>query len=168
MRQGLNWRGWGCSITSIKIQRKCGAWFSNSFSATRTTFRLVCTVSLAVCKNHAIQHTTFVSMLTDAENMPLSENTVVVYVLYTRISPISIQRYRQLADRGWSLDLNNTSCILYAIQCRELVPHSFDSFWTILQEYVLYRSVRRYCVLLHSQARNLWGNPVYSSLGNSE
>ncbi len=37
-------------------------------------------------------------------------------------SPTSIQSYKQLADRGRSLDSNNTCHISYAVQCRELIP----------------------------------------------
>ncbi len=53
---------------------------------------------------------------------------------------------------------NNTSCILYLIQYKELVPHSFNSFRTTLHEYVPYRSVRWCCAAVHTQAQNLWGN----------
>ncbi len=44
-------------------------------------------------------------------------------------------RSRQLADSGLQLDYNNTSCISYAVQCRKLVPCSFNTFWTILHMY---------------------------------
>ncbi len=43
------------------------------------------------------------------------------------------------------------SCVSYAIHYRELVPHSFDLFWTTLHKYVPYRSVRWCCVALHTQ-----------------
>ncbi len=71
-------------------------------------------------------------------------------------SPTSIQRYRQLADRGWLLDLNSTSHISHII--RQLVSHSFSSFWTTLHKYVPYRSVRWCCVALCPPAQNLWCN----------
>ncbi len=78
-----------------------------------------------------VQCTIFIVALNDVEDIPLSKNVVVACVSFTCVSPTSIQRYRQLADGGRSLDSNNTTCILYTIQCRELLPHSLDSFWTI-------------------------------------
>ncbi len=54
-------------------------------------------------------------------------------------SPISIQRYRQSTDRGQPLNFNNTNHISHTVQRRGpcLIPHSFNSFWTTLHEYVL-------------------------------
>ncbi len=42
---------------------------------------------LPECKNHAIQRTTLVLALNDAENIPLSENIVIVRVSFTNIPP---------------------------------------------------------------------------------
>ncbi len=39
------------------------------------------------CENHAIHHTTFVLALNDVENIPLSENIVVVCVSFTDVNP---------------------------------------------------------------------------------
>ncbi len=95
--------------------------------------------------------------LNDSENIPLSENIVVVCVSFTHVPPTSIRKYIQLADRGQSLDSNNTSCISYTIQYRELAPYSFNLFWTTLHEYVpYYTSIRWCCVTLRTQAQNLW------------
>ncbi len=101
----------------------------------------------------------FVSALNGAENIPLFENIIIVLVSFDQIPSTSIQRYRQSADQGQLLDSNNTNCILYAIQCRALVPCSFDLFWTTLHQYVTHKSLRWRCTTLRTQARNLWGNP---------
>ncbi len=55
------------------------------FFATRITFRFMRTISLPACENHAIHRTMFVLALNDAENIPLSENIVVVCVPFTHI-----------------------------------------------------------------------------------
>ncbi len=55
----------------------------------------------------------FILLLNDAENIPLSENIIVVLVSFTRVSLAYIQRYRQLADRGWPLDSNYTSHVSF-------------------------------------------------------
>ncbi len=84
-----------------------------------------------MCKNHATQCTTFTLVLNNVKNIPLSENIVVVCVSITRFLPptsASIRRYRQLDDKGWSLDYNNMGRISYSIQHRELALHSFNSF----------------------------------------
>ncbi len=90
------------------------------FLATWTTDHLTCAVSLQAGKNHAVHHTTSILAQNDAENILLSENTVVLCVSVTGVSPsppppLSIQRYRQLADRDWQLNSNNTSHILYVV-----------------------------------------------------
>ncbi len=59
-----------------------------------------------------------------------------LYVYSSPVFPHPHWRYRQLVDRSWPLDSNNTSCISYAIQSREFVPHSFDLFWTTRHEYM--------------------------------
>ncbi len=52
-----------------------------------------------------------------------------------------------------SCEYSLTICaISYAIQHRELVPRSFDSFLTSVHKHVPYRSVRWCCVMLHAQA----------------
>ncbi len=58
------------------------------FLATRTTLCLVCSVFfLPVCKNEAIDYTTFVLLLNNEENIPLSDNIVVVRVLFNHVPP---------------------------------------------------------------------------------
>ncbi len=110
---------------------------------------------------YTIHRTTFVLIMNNAENIPLSKNIAVVCVPFTHISPTSIQRYRQLTDRGLPLYSNNTSHISYTIQCRELVPSSFDSFSTNLHEYIPYRSVRWCCVTIHARVKIYKSNPGF-------
>ncbi len=88
--------------------------------------------------------------LNNAENIPLSKNIIGVCVSFTRVLPASIRRYSRPTDS------NNTSYISYTIQCRELVPRTFDSFWTTLHEYVHMGPSNR-TVLLCGHAWNLWG-----------
>ncbi len=80
---------------------------------------LIDTVSLSAGRNQAIHHITLVLALEDADNIPFSEYIVAVCVSFTRIPPppITIQRYRQLADRGQLLYL-----IRYSTQ--GAYPHS--------------------------------------------
>ncbi len=48
----------------------------------------------------------FVLALNNVENIPLSEDIAIAigYASFTCVPLTSIQRYRQLADRGWPLD----------------------------------------------------------------
>ncbi len=43
------------------------------------------TISLPASKNHAIRRMKFLLALSDVENIPLSENIVIVCVLFTQI-----------------------------------------------------------------------------------
>ncbi len=108
--------------------------------------------SLPAYKDHTFR-VTFVLAFNNAKNIPLSENIVLACVSFTKVSqphPISIWRYRQLAEKGWPLDPNNTSCISYTIERREFAPSSFDTFWTTVHEYVPYIQglIQNYCLHL--------------------
>ncbi len=58
----------------------------------KTTRHLTCIVSLPACKNHVtrIYRTTFILALNAAENIPHSENIVVVLFTYILLPAISI------------------------------------------------------------------------------
>ncbi len=71
--------------------------FGINFFTSQTPLGLVRTVSLPVCKNHAIHPTMSVLVLNNAKNNPFSKNIVVVHVLFTNPG------YRQLADGCWPL-----------------------------------------------------------------
>ncbi len=74
--------------------------FRIHFFAAQTTLVLARTISLPMCKNHTIYHTTFILTFHNAENILLSENIIIICVLFTRVPPTPIQRYRQLADKS--------------------------------------------------------------------
>ncbi len=81
----------------------------------------------------------------------------------TFISTLCCTGWTNLVSGSINYKPNNTSHILYAIQCKELVPCSFNSFWTTLREYVPYRSVRWRSIALHTQTQNLWDNHCIST-----
>ncbi len=72
---------------------------------------------LQACKNHTIHRTMFVLVLNDAENIPLSENIIVICVSFTRIPPPPLKDTDSWLTRV-SHQTNNRSHISYAIQCR--------------------------------------------------
>ncbi len=88
---------------------------------------------------------------------PTWEYSRCICIVYLH-SPHHHPMIQTVDSRGWLLDFNNMSCILYTIQHRELVPHSFNLFWITQYEYVPYRSVRWHCVALSAQVQKLWGN----------
>ncbi len=89
--------------------------------ATQTTLHLVYTISLPACKNHTIHHSAFILALNNAENIPLSENIIVVHVSFICVLPPPLPPYPKIDS--W---LTGVNCIAYTIQCRDLVPYSFD------------------------------------------
>ncbi len=75
-------------------------------------------------------------------------------LLYMYHSPVFSSSPSKDTDSWLTGVGNNTSYISYNIQCRELVPHSFDSFWTTLCEYVPNKSVQTVlCYVTHSGSK---------------
>ncbi len=99
------------------------------FFATRKSLHLTCTISLPVYKKHHSSYNICFGIERCRKHSSFQEYHRCTYIIHLH-SPTTIQKYRQLANRGWPLDPNNTSHISYTVQCRELVRHSFDSFWT--------------------------------------
>ncbi len=103
---------WAFLQAACKIQCKCAAWFSNSFSETRTILHLTCTVSLPASKNHTIYHMTFILALCNAENIPLSENTVVVRASFTCVPPPLFK------DKDiWLTEVDHYTLAIRAVSC---------------------------------------------------
>ncbi len=59
------------------------------FFATQTPLCLMHIISLTVCKTHTIHRTTFILILIDIENIPLSENIIIIRLSFTHVPPAS-------------------------------------------------------------------------------
>ncbi len=88
------------------------------------------------------------------------ENIAIVRVSFTCILPTSIQRCRLLAARNLPLKSNITNYFSYAIQHKELVPHSFDSFSTTLHD-MHYICPSNGTVLRYAPRLEINGQPLY-------
>ncbi len=103
------------SRTQNSMQTCCMVFEFIFFFATQITLYLIHTVSLPVCKNQTIHHTTFLlhwSMQKTFYFLRISS----LYLYCSHMSPTSIRRYRLLSHRDQLLGSNNTSCISYTIQ----------------------------------------------------
>ncbi len=123
---------WALFQAKCKIQCKRAAWFLNSFFATRTTLCLTRTVFLTVSKNHTIHNTTFVLTLNDTENIPLSENIVVVSVLFTTFPhfhpKIQIVDWQGSATRRWQYEPYGTLFNVESLSC--VLSTRFEPIYT--------------------------------------
>ncbi len=93
---GNNWKSHEQGLTCFfrrfssrkqNSMRMCRFVFRIHFFVTWAALCLVRTVSLPVCKNHAIHPAAFVLVLNNAENIPLSKNIIVVRVSFTCVPP---------------------------------------------------------------------------------